>query len=80
MSSFFDKNSESNPTTEDSKKQSWKDVLGLISKQKFDEAFSIVLSSEDDMQLIRLLSKTGCKDFLSFNHSIAFEFDKLQDQ
>ena len=32
MSSFFDKNSESNPTTEDNKKQSWKDVLALVQK------------------------------------------------
>eukprot|EP00347_Sterkiella_histriomuscorum_P016463 403353082 len=66
---IFDRNENlfQNPNL-DLKKQMWSIIQGMIQRQQYNDAFLMALNSDDEMLLIRLLSKTG-----------SFEFEKLQE-
>lgn len=52
--------------------------MQLVQRQNLEEAFNLALGSEDEMLLIRLLSKTGCNlSSLSQLICVAFEFNKV---
>ena len=46
------------------KKQLWQVIQGMLHKHQYNAAFMLAMNADDEMLLIRLLSKTGCKLFL----------------
>jgi len=43
------------------KKNNWKLIKGLVEEENYEEALTLALNSDDEMLLIRLISKTGSK-------------------
>ena len=55
-SSYMDRTSE-----REEKKNNWKLIKGLVEEENYEEAVTLALNSDDEMLLIRLISKTGSK-------------------
>jgi len=55
-SSYMDRTSE-----REEKKNNWKLIKGLVEEENYEEALTLALNSDDEMLLIRLISKTGSK-------------------
>ena len=77
-SSFIEKNSADFGYKAEEKKQLWKMIQGMVQRGQFNDAFIMALNSDDEMLLIRLLSKTGCK--ITKSSVLAFEYEKLYEQ